>query len=221
VSDRGGGVSDLGSDPVVAVALRLEARALRRGAPELRVVRTGMGPQRARLAARRLAADAAPAVAVAGLCGALDPALAPGDIVVASELRGAAGGPVPLETATLCRELERLGLSACVGPLRSVARVVRGRAERERLAVRGAVAVDMESAWLAAAAGPRPLAVLRVVLDAPDHELLRPTTPRNLLIALSRLRRAAPALAAWASLRVPHFAGAASSAAAPHPRGSS
>jgi 4-hydroxy-3-methylbut-2-enyl diphosphate reductase len=194
-------------DLVVATALRVEARALRRGLPGIRVLRTGVGPGRARAAALRLLRDGAPAVALAGLCGALDPELAPGDIVVASELRGAATGGVTLEARGVCQALARVGLSARVGPLVTVGHVVRG-AERGRLGADGAIAVDMESAWLAAGAGQRPLAVLRVVLDAPRHELLRPAFLRNLPRALRRLREAAPALASWAATQ-PSLAGAA------------
>ena len=186
------------SDLVVAAALRVEARALRRGLPGLRILRTGMGPERARAAAARLLAEAAPAVALAGLCGALDPALAPGALVVASELRGDGGAALHLEPAAICAALERVSLTARVGPLISVDHVVRG-AERERLHRGGAIAADMESAWLARAADPRPLAVLRVVLDAPGHELRRLALLRELLRALRRLREAAPALAIWAS----------------------
>jgi 4-hydroxy-3-methylbut-2-enyl diphosphate reductase len=196
------------SDLVVATALRIEARALRRGLRGLRVLRTGMGLQRARAAAPRLLAEAAPAVALAGLCGALDPALEPGALVVASELRGDGGTTLRLEPSPLCAALERLGLTAHVGPLISVDHVVRG-AERKRLHQGGAIAADMESAWLARGAGPRPLAVLRVVLDAPGHELLRLALLRDLLRALRRLREAAPALAVWASaLRSPESPGA-------------
>jgi 4-hydroxy-3-methylbut-2-enyl diphosphate reductase len=184
-------------DLVVTAALRIEARALRRGLGGLRVLRTGMGPERARAAAPRLLAEAAPAVALAGLCGALDPALEPGALVVASELRGDGGAALRLEPAPVCAALERLGLAARVGPLISADHLVRG-AERERLHEGGAIAVDTESSWLARGAGPRPLAVLRVVLDAPDHELWRLTTLRNLRRALRRLREAAPALAIWA-----------------------
>lgn len=186
------------SDLVVATALRIEARALRRGLRGLRVLRTGMGPERARAAAPRLLAEAAPAVALAGLCGALDPALEPGALVVASELRGDGGAVLRLEPAPICAALERVGLTARVGPLISVDHVVRG-AERERLHQGGAIAADMESAWLAPGAGARPLAVLRVVLDAPGHELLRLALLRDLRRALRRLREAAPALAIWAS----------------------
>jgi 4-hydroxy-3-methylbut-2-enyl diphosphate reductase len=186
------------SDLVVAAALRMEARALRRGMPGLRVLRSGMGPERARAAARRLLAEAAEAVAVAGLCGALDPALEPGALLVASELREGGGEALELEPVPVCAALEQLGLAARVGPLISVDHVVRG-AERERLHRGGAIAADMESAWLARGAGRRPLAVLRVVVDAPGHEPLRPGFVRDLLRALRRLREAAPALAIWAS----------------------
>ena len=47
-------------------------------------------------------------------------------------------------------------------------------AERAVLAAEGALAVDMESAWLAPAAAGRPFAVVRVVLDTPASELHRP-----------------------------------------------
>lgn len=185
-------------DLVVAAALRIEARALRRGLRGLRVLRTGMGPERARAAAPRLRAEAARSVAMAGLCGALDPTLEPGTLVVASELRGDGGSALCLEPAPVCAALERVGFAPRVGPLISVDHVVRG-AERERLHQGGAIAADMESAWLARAAGSRPLAVMRVVLDAPGHEPLRLALLRDLLRALRRLREAAPALAIWAA----------------------
>jgi 4-hydroxy-3-methylbut-2-enyl diphosphate reductase len=183
---------------VVAAPLRVEARALRRGERGLCVVRTGFGPRRSRRAAQRLRASQARSVAVAGLCGGLDADLAPGDLVVASELRGAEREVLPLAARDLVEALEAAGLPARAGPIASVDHVVHG-AEREGLRADGAIAVDMESAWLALGAGERPLAVLRVVLDAPGHELLRPRTLCNLRRALRRLRAAAPALASWAS----------------------
>ncbi len=189
-------------DLVVAAALRIEARALRRGVPGLRVLRTGVGPERARAAAPRLLAEAAQSVALAGLCGALDGELEPGSLFVASELRGSGRAVQQLDPAPVCAALDRVGLAARVGPLISADHMVRG-AERERLREGGAIAVDMESAWLARGAGPRPLAVLRVVLDGPDHEPLRLAFVRDLLRALRRLREAAPALAVWASAQRP------------------
>ncbi len=107
-----------------------------------------------------------------------------------------------------------MGLTARVGPLISVDHVVRG-AERERLHQAGAIAADMESAWLAPGAGTRPLAALRVVLDAPGHESLRLALLRNLLRALRRLREATPALAIWArAQRLPESPGVAQRARA-------
>jgi 4-hydroxy-3-methylbut-2-enyl diphosphate reductase len=55
----------------------------------------------------------------------------------------------------------------------------------------------MESRWLAEAAGERPFAVLRVVIDTPRRELLRLGAIPNSLRALATLRRIAPALEAW------------------------
>lgn len=182
---------------VVAAPLRVEAWALRPGLDGCGVVRTGVGPARARRAARKLVETPAKRVAVAGLCGALTPDLVPGDVVVASRLLGGDAPAPMLDTAPLRDALERAGIEARVGPLLSVDHVVRGL-ERARLADSGALAVDMESVWLAAGAGDRPLAVLRVVLDAPGHEIARPGVLRALGVALRRLRRAAPALAAWA-----------------------
>jgi len=85
-----------------------------------------------------------------------------------------------------------------VGPVASADHLVRG-AERAALAAQGALAADMESAWLAPAAAGKPFAVLRVVLDTPDRELSGPlATLAGGLTAWRALRRAAPALALWA-----------------------
>jgi 4-hydroxy-3-methylbut-2-enyl diphosphate reductase len=185
---------DSAAELIVAAPLRIEARALRRGAPDLRVVRTGMGPARARRAAQRLRATPVRCLAIAGLCGALDPDFAPGDAVVASELQGV---DVPLAGAfELARAIRALGLRAHLAPLVSVGHVVRG-ARRRSLREAGAGAVDMESGWLAAGAAGRPLAVVRVVLDGPSHELLRPALAGNLLRALRALGTVARALRHW------------------------
>lgn len=183
---------------LVAAPLRVEAWALRPGLEGCGVVRTGVGPARSRRAARRLVEAPAKCVAVAGLCGALTPDLVPGDVVVASGLLGGDEPSPMLDAGPLRDALARVGIEARVGPLLSVDHVVRG-AERSRLAESGALAVDMESAWLAAGARRRPLAVLRVVLDTPGREIARPGVLRAFGVALRRLRRAAPALAVWAA----------------------
>jgi len=178
--------------------LRIESAAVRRGLPEALVLRSGLGSARARstaLVAARIPADA---VAVAGFCGAVAEGLHAGDVVVASEVRGPArvtacsSGPVVAALVALGIERVR------VGPVASIDHLVRG-AERGVLADEGALAVDMESAWLAPAAAGRPFAVLRVVLDTPAREIHRPLTALADGIAAWRaLRRAAPALAMWA-----------------------
>ncbi|MWA01663.1 4-hydroxy-3-methylbut-2-enyl diphosphate reductase [Actinomadura sp. LD22] len=178
----------------VCAALGIEARALARGG--LPVVRTGAGPARARKAAARLAV--ADALAVAGFGGALDERLRPGDLFVATEIRGA-GATVPCPAAEpLAGLLERTtGATVHRGPLVTTDHIVTGR-ERAALAATGAMAVDMESAPLAAAAGDRPVAVVRAIVDTPDRPLLSPATLTGGTAALRRLRTIAPALRAWA-----------------------
>jgi 4-hydroxy-3-methylbut-2-enyl diphosphate reductase len=51
----------------------------------------------------------------------------------------------------------------------------------------------MESVWLAPGAAGRPFAVVRVVLDSPSHELLRPQAAADAVRAARALRRAAVA----------------------------
>ena len=183
----------------VMAPLRLEARSIRKGAPGVRVVRTGVGPVRSRRAAERLRNDPAGLLVVAGLCGAVDPRLEVGDVVVASELRCLGAPPRPVETERMCRALEMQGVRAQVGCILSVDHVVRGL-ERESLFAEGAAAVDMESAWLAEAAAGRPLGVVRVVLDTPAAELHPRSILQNGWRALASLRRLAPAFEVWASL---------------------
>ncbi len=135
--------------------LRVEASAARRGASTAEVVRTGMGPRRSRRAARAVLATIEPErpIAVVGVCGGLDPSLAPGDVIVASEV-GSADGTinVTLASATLvAAELAARGLPARVGAIVSSERLENGAARRAELLATGALAVDMESAWLVGA----------------------------------------------------------------------
>lgn len=185
--------------PVVCAPLGVERRALDVDALSgVRIVRTGMG-RKAAAAARVLGADGPRPVLVAGVAGALAPQVRPGDVVVASEVRDGSGarGALAVPTAKpLAAALRALGLRVHVGPVVSTDRVVDGHT-RIALATTGALAVDMESADLAAAAAGGPFAVVRVVVDAPGAPLLRPGTPARGLTALRTLRRAAPALRAW------------------------
>jgi 4-hydroxy-3-methylbut-2-en-1-yl diphosphate reductase len=93
--------------------------------------------------------------------------------------------------------LRRAGLRVHTGPIVSVPRVVFGT-ERERLAAMGAVAVDMESAWLARGCSGRPWAVVRTILDTPDRDLHRPlATATGALRACRTFARVGEVLAQW------------------------
>ncbi|HUB76937.1 MAG TPA: hydroxysqualene dehydroxylase HpnE, partial [Solirubrobacteraceae bacterium] len=187
----------------VLTPMALEARAVRHGAPGLDLRSTGVGPRRAAAYARANDHSDAAAVVIAGFCGAVDPALAPGDIVLASELRAGGGSDSAITCADptiLASVLRRGGLRVTVAPVASERRLVTGE-RRRRLAETGAAAVDLESAWLAPVAGGRPLYALRVVLDTPDRELRRPIASAAGTVAAYRaLRRAAALLAEWAPM---------------------
>jgi 4-hydroxy-3-methylbut-2-en-1-yl diphosphate reductase len=191
---------------LVLAPMRVEAAAAARGATTAHVRRTGVGQRRSRRAAGKIVADAgAPdAVAIVGVCGGLADGLAPGDVLVADELRSMAGdATITLPHAPLLvAELAAAGLTARAGPLVTATRPVTG-ARRAALARDGAIAVDMESAWLAAgvraADSRRPIAVVRIVIDAPGHELWSPRTLGRLRLAADRLRDVVPVLERWAA----------------------
>jgi 4-hydroxy-3-methylbut-2-enyl diphosphate reductase len=222
-TDAGSGISPPPPSPlaaagpvVILTAMGVEARAARAGAPWARVQRTGMGAKRsarwAAAASEDLGArsdqsagrDGSPAsvgaraVIIAGFCGALDPDLRPGDIVLASELRDPAGCARPAADPTiLASVLRRGGLRVHVGPIASSKTVVRG-ATRRTLSQTGALAVDMESAWLAPAIHGRPLVTLRVVLDTAQRELHHPLrTLGGFVTAYRTLRRALSLAEPW------------------------
>ncbi|MBX6769897.1 MAG: 4-hydroxy-3-methylbut-2-enyl diphosphate reductase, partial [Actinomadura rubrobrunea] len=157
---------------VVCAALGIEARAAAR--PGLRVVTVGVGPRRAEKAAARL--PPFDALAVTGFAGSLDARVRPGSLVVATEIRGPDGAVACPSAELIAGLLERDGAPVHRGPLLTCDRVVTGRRERAALAATGALAVDMESAPLAAAAAGRPFAVVRAVVDTPEHPLFSPAT---------------------------------------------
>jgi 4-hydroxy-3-methylbut-2-enyl diphosphate reductase len=185
------------SELLVLVPMRVEALALG-SRPGWTVIRSGMGPARARIAAARGLAVEAPAVVVVGVCAAAAGELRAGDVVVASELHAQGARPAGLDPAPLVEALHRRGLSPHAGPIHSTDRLTPPE-ERDRLAVAGAIAVDMESAWLAEAAAGRSLGVVRVVVEPAGRRLADPRTlvagPR----ALATLRRMRDALDDWAA----------------------
>jgi 4-hydroxy-3-methylbut-2-enyl diphosphate reductase len=205
--------SERARGPLVVLApLSIEARAIRSALPGALVIQTGMGRKRSTRAALgglpkptdEVLANAG-AVAVAGFCGALDPTLRPGDVVVATEIHGPEGITPCHSAGILAATLADIGVEARLGPMVSTDHVVAGSERRRLVEQTGAIAVDMESAWLAVAAGDRPLAVLRVVVDTPGRELKSSplATARGGVRAYRSLVKAAPALAPWAEAAGP------------------
>lgn len=194
---------------LIACALGIERLALRGGpggaAGPVTVLRTGMGPQAAeRAVARALGEDEAlrdAAVIATGFCAGLAPGMHPGDLVVADETRDGAGRTECVGAELLAKELARLAPRRVIhtGPLVGSDHVVRG-AERRALHAAGALATDMESAATlrsAVRAGSRPVAAVRVVVDAPEHELVRIGTLRGGISAFRVLRTVLPAFFEW------------------------
>ncbi|MEV6249737.1 1-hydroxy-2-methyl-2-butenyl 4-diphosphate reductase [Streptomyces sp. NPDC051742] len=202
---------------LIACALGIEQLALRSGdrggAPgAVTVLRTGMGPDRARRAVTRTLGEERwrdAAVIASGFCAGLAPGMHPGDLVVADETRGPDGTTSCSGTELLVKALVKAvpGRAVHTGPLTGSDHVVRGP-ERAALRATGAIAVDMESAATlrtargalpGAGAGPdaRPVAAVRVVVDAPEHELVRIGTVRGGISAFRVLRAVLPAFFEW------------------------
>jgi 4-hydroxy-3-methylbut-2-enyl diphosphate reductase len=178
------------SELLLIAPMRVEARLAGKPAE-----RSGVGPRRARRAAARLASTPHDAVAVAGFAGGLAQDLRPGDVVVATDLR-ARDGRVVMEcpgAEVIAGMLRRRGLRAQAGPVVSTRSPVIGRRARAKLLeTSGALAVDMESTWLAPAAAGRPLVVARVVLDIPGGGV-------GAARAARALRQVAAVLGEWAA----------------------
>ncbi len=171
-------------------AMRLEAFAI--GG---KVVRTGMGHVRAHAAAQSLASAVEPgaAVVLAGISGGLDPALVPGEIVVATSVRGPDGDELLLsesDAAAVATELRRAGRSVHLGPIVSSKTLVHGE-RRAELARSGALAVDMESAWVARALSGHRLVIVRLVADTAGNFVV------GLVKGLVALRHVRAAVDRW------------------------
>ena len=194
---------------LIACALGIEKIALRSGDRSgargpVTVLRTGMGPVNAERAVFDACGDGPlreAAVVASGFCAGLAPGMHPGDLIVADETRHEHGSTVCTNTELLVKAVTRAlpGRTVHTGPLTGSDHVVRGQ-ERAELRATGAIAVDMESAATlrsALKAGPRPVAAVRVVVDAPEHELVRIGTVRGGISAFRVLRAVLPAFYEW------------------------
>ncbi len=100
----------------------------------------------------------------AGACAPLDPALAPGDVVLATELRGPLVVTRRPDPAILAGVLRRGGLRVALGPVVGV-RQEPSDWRRRTLARAGVIAVDREPVRLAPTAAESARVLLRVVVD--------------------------------------------------------
>lgn len=209
------------------VALAWEARTLlrglaaaqprRRGAATLwtgtcalgdvAVLQTGIGGERAEEGLRFAAEIVAPDVVLStGCAGALDDALATGDLVVATEIVGPSGERVAVEARWRERYREagdRAGIRTVTGALLSSDVVLLGAAEkRTRRARSGALAVEMEALALARGADTlgAEFAAARAILDPADVAL-----PADLIAASDHHGRARPTRLLGALARRPRL----------------
>ena len=177
---------------MVLCPLAMEARAARRGIRRhgggATVLCTGMGPKRS----RRVEPQGGP-VAVVGMGGAVVDGIEPGDVVVATDVSADDVLPIGLPQAqAVAKSLQAAGFTVHTGSVASVSELAVG-ARRQDLADKGAVAVDMESAWLLEH-HRGPAAVVRVVTDTPTRELRSLTAPARIYRALRTIRRLTPVL---------------------------
>jgi 4-hydroxy-3-methylbut-2-enyl diphosphate reductase len=168
---------------------RMDVGAVRAGAPRAVILRAGPGPRRARAAAGRARALEGVAVAAAGIASPLAPDVQPGDLVVATEVRGPAGIVLCPGAEILAGALRRRGVPARCGPILSVPPGARASVRAD-----GALALDRESAWLAVGAADRPLAVVRAIVAGEPR-----TRPGASTRAWRTLTRAGGVLAEWAA----------------------
>lgn len=182
-------------------AVPAEERMLRRFAgPGVRVIVTGMGAGPAEERASAAIADGVTAAISVGFCGALDPSLERGDVVVPESVRDALTGD-----AWDCDRALAHGAGAQRGTLVTADRVVSQPAERRTL---DGLAVDMESAGTARACARAgiPFAAIRAVTDRADDVLPDITGvvddrgDVHPLRVIGRLIRRPSDIAAWARL---------------------
>jgi nucleoside phosphorylase len=187
------------SELLLAAPLRVEALLIASAARGALIRKTGMGPARAKAATSDLRGAGASGMLVLGFGGGLDASSVPGEVIVAEDVYAAGdeGHSDERVSCELTHELvDRLtgrGMKVRTGNVVCVSKLALGE-RRAELHAGGAIAVDMESVWLADGADGRPFGVVRVVLDSPSHELMRPQALIGALRAARALRRVAQAL---------------------------
>jgi nucleoside phosphorylase len=159
-------------------ALALECASLRRQAPRTErwlVVQSGPGAARAAAAAGSAIDAGADLLVSWGLAGALGVGIVPGTVIAPRRVLVEAEAPLPVDPAWHSRlALLAAELGVHRGDLLTVAEPLESPAAKRAAAeATNAVAVDMESAGIAAAAARAgvPFVALRVVVDGVDDAL--------------------------------------------------
>lgn len=179
------------------VALEREAaivgRVLPQGGEHPALAISGMGPIRARLAARLQVAAGAGALLSIGFAGALCSCARAGDVVLPRVVIDEAGKRLLVDTS-MHQRLERAlrgGFRIRCGALCSTAQVLCEATDKRALAGKwDAEAVDMESAAIGGVARDAglPFAVLRVICDGPSQRI--PLCATQSIDARGRILRA-------------------------------
>ena len=180
-------------DLAVLTADRIQAEAIGGG-----VMVSGAGMEQALSTGARLRESLAPGtpVALSGVAYGLDPALAPGALVVATELWATDGTPprrLPA-AALVAKDLRRLGLHVWTGPLVSSSHELSVE-EAAQLAADGAIAWDTESAWVALQLPDHPVAAVQAIADPGEGQATG---------ALGSLLGVRSSLERWARASRPH-----------------
>lgn len=149
--------------PTILCATAFEAGAVRRAAPRLRVIETGIALEKI------TTHDFLEPLIVCGLAGGLRSDLDTGSVVIARTCAKEDGTVItcdPTLSDALAVAAQRLGVQPVRGTLFTSGTLVRGD-QRRVWAQRGYDACDMETAFVRA----QRVAAIRVILDTPQREL--------------------------------------------------
>ncbi len=179
--------------------MRVEEWMLRRGIPAEDIVRIGMGRAKSKASTDRVQARSFDRLVIAGVCGSLDSSFRPGDVLLPTSVSASDVGTTQCDVdEQLATALQAAGLRVLSGTLVSTPKLENNNKSVRTHQGTGAIGVDMESAWLAPLAGDRPVTVVRVASDSPDHPVFHPGVVYWGTLSLKRLATAARVLGAWA-----------------------
>ncbi len=161
----------------LAAEARLLTNVLFDGKAELRIVRTGADPERARREAEDLVDAGVSALVSFGVAGGLCPSLDAGDLILADRVILADGRAIAADAAWVRLARQRLGKpghKTVIGPVAASSRLLVTPAEKRQLCeLSGGIAGDMESGAVATVAEEAglPFLVVRAVSDGATRAL--------------------------------------------------